>query len=151
MGITNGCVDAETGTIGWPQFAYNNTYGVHFATEAQYKAAMHNLTMPDGCLDLVQQCREIGEAGDPEFSGKNATVNKVCMEAWGSCFDIVDSFPKLNKVSGSNMILPIRKRADWTCSETPSTLPLLNNLPLTGFQSPPTSTWLRSRKTSASL
>jgi hypothetical protein len=152
VGITNGCVDTVTGMAGWLQFAYNNTYGVHFASEAQYKAAMHNLTKPDGCLDLIQQCRELGEAGDPDFSGGNATVNKVCMQAWGYCAeDIISSFPKMQKVSYPKIILPKHKKADWACSETRSTSPPWANLALFGCQFPLTSARFRSRKTSGYL
>jgi hypothetical protein len=100
VGITNGCVDAQTGVEGWPLFAWNNTYGVRFASKAQYDTAIQSINKPDGFQDLLQQCRELGEVGDPDYSGNNATVNKVCMEAFGTFFKLIgQSFPKIAKVS----------------------------------------------------
>ena len=61
---------------------------------------MHNLTKPGGGLDLIKECRALGEASDPDFSGSNATVNKVCEEALDyTVVNLVGGFPKLNKVS----------------------------------------------------
>lgn len=86
---------------------------------------MHNLTKPDGCLDLMQQCRELGDAGDPDFSGGNATVNKACMAAWGYCAeDVIQGFPKMQTVSGSKLNFTKHKRAERICSEIRSTWPL---------------------------
>jgi carboxypeptidase D len=103
IGITNGCVDFETGAAGYPQWAYNNTYGVRFASNAQYESAMHNLTKPGGGLDLIKECRALGEASDPGFSGSNATVNKLCEEAFDyAALYVVGGFPKLNKVSDAD-------------------------------------------------
>jgi carboxypeptidase C (cathepsin A) len=99
VGITNGCVDFESSVAGYPEFAYNNTYGVRFGSEALYDEVMHNITKPGGCSDLLKQCRALGEQGDPSNSGSNATVNKVCMEAFSYCeFYVILSFPKINEV-----------------------------------------------------
>ena len=100
IGITNGCVDFGTAFAGYPQYAYNNTYGVRFGSKALYEAAMHNLTKPDGCIDLVNQCRALGQAKDPAYNGGNPTVNKLCMEALGYCeLYVLSSFPKLSEAS----------------------------------------------------
>lgn len=97
IGITNGCVDFETGGIGYPQFAYNNTYGVRFGSKALYEAVMHNLT---NTIGLIKKCRASGEVGDPGFTGSNTTVNKLCFEAFAyGELNVIFSFKELNEVS----------------------------------------------------
>ncbi|KIY01041.1 uncharacterized protein Z520_03707 [Fonsecaea multimorphosa CBS 102226] len=99
LGITNGCIDMEYSMPGYPQFAYNNTYGVHFIPEAVYKEAMDNITKPKGCMDLMNTCRSLGQTGDPDFNGNNQTVNSACMAASESCSGIMSAFDALNNRS----------------------------------------------------
>lgn len=102
IGITNGCVDVESSLEGYPEWAYNNTYSIRFGSEDLYDEVMNNITKSGGALDLIQDCRAAGELGDPTFSGSNATVNKICMEALEYCEAyVIASFPKLNEVSSS--------------------------------------------------
>lgn len=101
IGITNGCVDIESAMAGYPEFAYNNTYGVRFGSEAVYEQSLNNLTMPGGCRDLIDECRALGQASDPDYTGSNATVNELCMGAFGFCSQyVIGSFTNLtNEVS----------------------------------------------------
>ncbi|KAJ9609979.1 hypothetical protein H2200_006309 [Cladophialophora chaetospira] len=99
LGITNGCIDFEYGLTGFPQYAYNNTYGVHFYSEAQYNQAMENITSPGGALDLIRACRAAGLAGDPTFLGNNETVNEICEEAFAQSFSIISASDALNNRS----------------------------------------------------
>lgn len=100
IGITNGCIDVAISAIGYPEFAYNNTYGVRFGTEELYDEVIQNLTMPGGCQDLIQQCRELAQLSDPDSTGGNATVNELCMEAFGFCeATVIGAFPDLQLVS----------------------------------------------------
>lgn len=101
IGITNGCIDIASAITGYPDFAYNNTYGVRFGSEALYEEALHNITKPEGCHDLVDLCRASAEIGDPTYTGGNATVNEICMEAFYYCeLNVIGSFPELDEVSG---------------------------------------------------
>lgn len=129
IGITNGCVDIESAMARYPDFAYNNTYGVRYGSEELYEEAMNNITKPDGCLDLVELCRISGEIGDPDFTGSNATVNEICIEAFYFCeLNVIMSFPELNEVStpGPVILPPIPENPQLTptSSATPSTLPV---------------------------
>jgi len=99
LGITNGCIDIEEALSGFPEYAWNNTYGVHFLSEAQYHAAMDNITSPGGVLDLIKACRSVGLAGDPTFIGNNQTVNEACMLAFEQSLAIMGMSPALNNVS----------------------------------------------------
>lgn len=104
IGITNGCIDIVSGGLGYPDYAYNNTYGVRFGTEALYEEALHNFTKPGGCEDLVEECRASGLVGDPDFTGNNATVNELCMEAFTFCTAyVVGSFSEIFEVSAQIM------------------------------------------------
>lgn len=100
VGITNGCVDIQSALLGYPDFAYNNTYGIRFGTEALYEEALANATGPGGCSDLIGECRALAELSDPDYTGSNATVNELCMEAFAFCeLYVVASFPELDQVS----------------------------------------------------
>ena len=101
LGLTNGCIDFEQALTGFPQYAYNNTYGVRFLSEAQYNAAMDNLTSPGGVLDLIKTCRALGLAGDPHFFGNNETVNEVCVDAFVQGYAVIDASNALNNVCNS--------------------------------------------------
>jgi carboxypeptidase D len=105
LGITNGCIDFEYGLTGYPEYAYNNTYGVHFLTEAQYNQAMDNITSPGGVLDLIKTCRAAGQTGDPTFLGTNDTVNAICMQATAQALAIIGASDALNNVSAVFSVL----------------------------------------------
>jgi hypothetical protein len=53
LGITNGCIDQLYHAPSYPEYAYNNTYGVQFIPEPIYKEAALNFTKPGGCKDLT--------------------------------------------------------------------------------------------------
>lgn len=99
VGITNGCIDVETSILGYPSYAYNNTYGVRFASEEQYNQVLSNYTMPGGCHDLIKACRAAGNEYDPMYTASNASVNELCMEAFGFCAEnVIAGIPQMNEV-----------------------------------------------------
>ena len=73
----------------FPEFAFNNTYGIEAIPRDIYEAAKHNFTKPGGCVDLVNECRAAGLVGDPLETGANATVNEICGAATAYCFGVV--------------------------------------------------------------
>jgi carboxypeptidase C (cathepsin A) len=85
MGLTNACVDFLTQAPYYPQYAYNNTYAP-LIPKNMYVGLSHNFTKAGGCRDLIQQCREIGELSDPEWTGANETVNEACTLATAYCY-----------------------------------------------------------------
>jgi len=89
LGITNGCIDSESQAASFPHMAYNNTYGIQVISEDVYEQAMYNLTKPDGCYDLIHQCRDAAAVGDPLGYGNNDTVNQICVAATELCFLII--------------------------------------------------------------
>lgn len=99
IGINNGCVDQLSGILGYPEFAYNNTYGVKFANETEYETALTALNAEGGCSDMIKACRAAGEDGDPDFFSNNATVNQICTEAFLSCSQaLISPFTVMNEV-----------------------------------------------------
>ncbi|KAB5572158.1 Alpha/Beta hydrolase protein [Coniochaeta sp. 2T2.1] len=86
IGINNGCIDAVSQGPAYPEFAYNNTYGIQVISKEVYDEAKHNMTKPGGCLDTVDMCRALANAGDPQGLGTNQTVNQVCQAATLLCF-----------------------------------------------------------------
>ncbi|KAK1750434.1 alpha/beta-hydrolase, partial [Echria macrotheca] len=83
LGIVNGCVDILTQMPSYPHMAYNNTYGLQVINETEYNAAVASFPQ---CRSLVETCRSLADAKDPEGTGSVAEVNKACSDAFGYCF-----------------------------------------------------------------
>ncbi|KAL2826408.1 Alpha/Beta hydrolase protein [Aspergillus cavernicola] len=96
LGIHNGCSDIFVQGSLYPEFAYNNTYGVQAINESQYGEAMENLHKPGGCLDLVTECQALAEKLDPENYGNSAEVNTACLAADTYCSQNVLGFYTLS-------------------------------------------------------
>ncbi|KAA8647637.1 hypothetical protein EYZ11_013058 [Aspergillus tanneri] len=90
LGIINGCIDLLIQSPGYPQIAYNNTYGIEAINRTVYEAAMDAWSRPGGCKDLITECRRLAKEGDPEMYGNNATVNAACSKANDYCSDQVE-------------------------------------------------------------
>lgn len=70
--------------------ANNNTYGVKLLPQDIYESAKNNLTKDDGCLQTLEQCRQLGYEGDPANLGLNETVNEACGAVLYTCFETVE-------------------------------------------------------------
>ncbi|KAJ9145532.1 Carboxypeptidase S1 A [Pleurostoma richardsiae] len=86
LGINNGCIDVLLQAASYPEFAFNNTYGVQAIPQDVYEAAKANLTKPDGCYDLINQCRALQSERDPLSMGNDPDVNAACVAATELCF-----------------------------------------------------------------
>ncbi|KAJ0417547.1 Alpha/Beta hydrolase protein [Aspergillus carlsbadensis] len=89
LSIHNGCSDVLTQGNFYPEFAYNNTYGVEAIDEEQYTLAKENIVKEGGCFDLVEQCHALADELDPENLGDNAQVNAACLAADSYCYQNV--------------------------------------------------------------
>ena len=74
----------------YPEMANNNTYGVKLLPQEIYESAKNNLTKDDGCLQALEQCRQLGYEGDPANLGLNETVNEACGVVLLTCFETVE-------------------------------------------------------------
>jgi hypothetical protein len=83
LGISNGCIDSKINARGYPQMAYNNTFGVQLYNETVFDAVTANLTT---CYELIDQCRAVATESDPTAQGLNQTVNGACLLAVEMCF-----------------------------------------------------------------
>ena len=83
--IINGCIDRYVQWPGYPQMAFNNSYGIQTINESRYESVLDNLYREDGCLDQIEQCRNLSLAFDPTNQGFNESVNKVCAAAETFC------------------------------------------------------------------
>lgn len=81
VGWTNGCVDLVEQGQGYPEQAYNNTYGLQVISEAAYKQALADWSDAGGCRDQILECRRLGDLHDPERLNRDATVTKACIDA----------------------------------------------------------------------
>lgn len=85
LGIINGYSDMFLQAFSYPEFAFNNTYGIEAIDEADYTVSMYNLRKPGGCLDKYKECQKIEEELDPLGSGAVLEVNEVCLNASEFC------------------------------------------------------------------
>ncbi|UPX19027.1 Carboxypeptidase D [Ascochyta rabiei] len=88
LGLTNGCVDAKIEGSYYPQYAFNNTYGLQTISEDVYRGALTNLTKEGGCYDLIERCRSLAIFELGQY-GTNHTVNEACATATLYCFQYV--------------------------------------------------------------
>ncbi|OAL02709.1 alpha/beta-hydrolase [Phaeosphaeriaceae sp. SRC1lsM3a] len=83
--IINGCIDRYVQWPAYPRMMYNNTYGIKAVNESRYEGVIDDLYREGGCLDQIEQCRNLSLAYDPTNQGFNASVNKVCEAAETFC------------------------------------------------------------------
>lgn len=83
--IINGCIDRYVQWPAYPKMMYNNTYGIKAVNESRYEGVIDDLYREGGCLDQIEQCRNISLVYDPTNQGYNETVNKVCADAETFC------------------------------------------------------------------
>ncbi|KAK2841667.1 hypothetical protein FQN49_006024, partial [Arthroderma sp. PD_2] len=91
LGVINGCVDLLEQATAYPQYAYNNTYGIEAYNQSQYEEMVNEFTRPGGCRDQLTRCHEVAAEGDPNFYGHNETVNKICAEAGDFCSEKLEN------------------------------------------------------------
>jgi carboxypeptidase C (cathepsin A) len=87
--IINGCVDRYVQWPAYPTMQYNNTYGIQAINESRYTEVVDNLYKEGGCLDQIEQCRNVSLAYDPTNQGFNETVNKLCADAETFCSNTI--------------------------------------------------------------
>ncbi|KAF1957321.1 alpha/beta-hydrolase [Byssothecium circinans] len=87
--IVNGCIDRLVQWPGYPQMAYNNTYGIQAYNESRYEAVIDALNNSTGCLVQIENCRNLSLLYDPTNQGFNASVNRVCQAAETFCSEQV--------------------------------------------------------------
>jgi carboxypeptidase C (cathepsin A) len=83
--IINGCIDRYVQWPGYPRMMYNNTYGIKAVNESRYEGVLDDLYREGGCLDQIEECRNLSLAYDPTNQGFNTSVNKVCEAAETFC------------------------------------------------------------------
>lgn len=116
IGLQNACIDAEAQGGFYPEFAYNNTYGIPAIPRDIYEQASHNFTKPGGCRDMIHACRTAGALGDPLETGLNTTVNDICAAASTYCFNVVQgAYTTYSRVS-----LPLPAPANLPVAPTPT-------------------------------
>lgn len=89
VGLTNACLDPKIEGPFYPEFAFNNTYGLQTIPGDLYRRSRENMTKPGGCFDQIDDCRALVKAYDPDNIGTNKTVNEVCAGATLYCFHYV--------------------------------------------------------------
>lgn len=88
----NGCIDLISQELGYPEMAFNNTYGIQAINGSQYKDAIDNFHRPQtGCLALVLKCQALADKFDPGAYGHDEEVNAACAEASDYCIFEVES------------------------------------------------------------
>lgn len=92
LGLVNGCVDLDTETPHYLEYANNNTYGLQTVSESDYAYYMDLYHAEGGCHDLLRQCYKDQDQLDPNESGDSDNVNKKCQEALNVCLSITSPY-----------------------------------------------------------
>lgn len=101
VGLVNACIDIDTQIDYYPEFAYNNTYGLQLINETQYESA---LSASPQCKNLTATCRALADAKDSGGLGNQTDVNKACLGAFLYCFsNLHDDFDKSSVSSRPNL------------------------------------------------
>lgn len=85
LGIINGIIDERTQVGYYPEFAFNNTYGIKAVNDTVYNYMKFTTYMTNGCLDQIDSCRYSREYSPPGF-----VVDSICAEAGNICRDGVE-------------------------------------------------------------
>ncbi|KAL8918927.1 MAG: hypothetical protein Q9172_005195 [Xanthocarpia lactea] len=99
LGIVNGCIDLLIQEPSYPEFAFNNTYGIQAIDQTLYQQALENFHRPEtGCKALILECQARANEGDANGTGNNDTVNQACRAASLHCGKEVEA--QYNQESG---------------------------------------------------
>lgn len=105
LGIIQGLVEEEIQTPYYPQFAFNNTYGIQAITQADALDALSQFNAAGGCQEQMQNCRTKAAAIDPEDEGDHIEVNLVCYNAQQACIAIMNVY-----IQSDRNVYDIRQR-----------------------------------------
>ncbi|KAI1408193.1 serine carboxypeptidase [Hypoxylon sp. FL1857] len=87
--LINSCIDRQIQWPAYPHIAYNNTYGLETVNQTIYDEMVDALERTGGCRDQINDCRALSVVYDPNNTGVNDTVNKVCSDAETFCSNYV--------------------------------------------------------------
>lgn len=113
VGLVNACIDINVQMPFYPEFAFNNTYGVEAINETQYESAV---AATETCRQMSNACSSLADEKDPEGLGNQPDVNKVCLDAFDYCFaNMHDGYNKsLNLFDISAPVAPEAFPPKWT-------------------------------------
>lgn len=83
--LINSCIDRLVQWPSYPHIAYNNTYGIESVNASVREQMLDALYREGGCNDQIYECRNQSLSFDPNNTGVNETVNKVCQKAETFC------------------------------------------------------------------
>ncbi|KAG8531005.1 uncharacterized protein KY384_004362 [Bacidia gigantensis] len=85
LGIMQGCVDDLVQGSSYPIFANNNTYGIKALSLVDQQTAASSYLSVGGCQQLIEECRGVVNASDPNNDGDVSAVNQACRDAQDTC------------------------------------------------------------------
>ncbi len=69
----------------YPYQAHENVYDFPLINETVKDLSLKEWSKPNGCRDLILECRKLGDELDPDEFGVSSKVNKVCLDATELC------------------------------------------------------------------
>ncbi|KAF2667488.1 alpha/beta-hydrolase [Microthyrium microscopicum] len=103
IGVVNGFIDMETQQLKFPQFAYNNTYGIQAVDQGVYAGVSRNYWSEDGCGTRLKQCRAQAAKADPDQVGNAGEVVNLCAHVLTVCSNVAGGYSLLSGRSQSDV------------------------------------------------
>ncbi|KAK6441574.1 hypothetical protein LTR95_002194 [Oleoguttula sp. CCFEE 5521] len=94
LGIINGLVDDAVQDPYYPEYAYNNTYGVQAINEVDYLNSKSFFAGAGQCFDQINACRTAMNTTDPDGDGDVSATNALCESAQISCLNVSSPYLK---------------------------------------------------------
>ncbi|KAK3675894.1 hypothetical protein LTR78_004086 [Recurvomyces mirabilis] len=88
VGIMNGLVDDLIQDATFPQFAFNNTYGIQAMDLTDQLNGLSAFSGIGGCRDQILACRSAMNSTDPEGYGDVDATNAMCESAQINCLNV---------------------------------------------------------------
>lgn len=88
----------------FPQFSFNNTYGIQTIDAGVYQGVMRKWATADGCGTNIDACRKEAAKCDPDNMGIRGTCNayNLCAHSSSVCATVAGGYTLLSKVRGKS-------------------------------------------------
>lgn len=101
----------------FPEFAFNNTYGIQAITEGTYRGLKNRYNLDTGCGTALPPCIKLAAETDPDNLGPAAGAGNVCNHAGFTCLAVYSGYAMFSGVSPPPLVSCNGLRANMRTEE----------------------------------